>query len=202
MKLAMRVVDSVRDRVMRKWLNVPASASETIKKKLAVVGANVQLAPDLKLDWPERVEIGDWVYVGPEGQFFTRGGLVVEDHTIIGPRVTIMTAMHNFRNAKYVPYDEIELLAPVRIGAANWIGFGVLLMPGITLGKGCIVGAGAVVTKSFAKGSILAGNPAKIIGQRDLEHLDSCLSSGRTYLAVKATLDLEKIEHPGPATAP
>lgn len=171
-------------------------ASKALMQSLGNVGPNVEMACDVVVDYPERAQFGDWVYVGPEGRFFARGGLTIDDHTIIGPRVTIMTSMHNYRDAQYVPYDEVELLGPVKIGEASWIGFGALLLPGVVLGRGCIVGAGAVVTKSFGDGAIVAGNPARLIGSRDLNHLEDCLASARTYLKAKVTQKLEKVERP------
>jgi acetyltransferase-like isoleucine patch superfamily enzyme len=102
--------------------------------------------------------------------------------------------MHNYRGARLIPYDEIELLKPVEIGVASWIGLGAILMPGVVLGRGCIIGAGSVVTKSFPDGSIVAGNPAKIIGTRDMEQFLEHLANGRTYLKNKSSDKLEKTE--------
>lgn len=67
-------------------------------------------------------------------------------------------------------------------------------MPGVVLGKGCIVGAGAIVTKSFPDGSIIAGSPAKVIGTRDMEQFLDHLANGRTYLKHKVAGKLDKVE--------
>lgn len=171
-----------------------AQAAERLRRRLGAVGANVQLSPDLQVDFADRIHIGDWVYVGLGGEFSGREGLTIADHVIIGPRVTIMTSMHNHRSARFIPYDEIELLNPVEIGVASWIGFGAIIMPGIVLGKGCIVGAGSVVTESFPDGSIVAGNPAKIVGTRDMQIFTSHLANDRTYLKNKFSDKLEKVE--------
>jgi len=165
-----------------------------LRLKLRSLGQNVEICSDLLVDYPERVDIGDWVYVGPEGRFYGRGGLAISDHTIIGPRVTIMTSMHNYKEASYVPYDEVELLGRVEVGVATWIGFGAILLPGVVLGQGCIVGAGSVVTRSFPDGSIIGGNPAQLIRTRDMTHFLRCLSEGKTYLKQKALLGLTKVE--------
>jgi acetyltransferase-like isoleucine patch superfamily enzyme len=159
-----------------------AYATERLRCKLRTTGPNVELPSNLEVDYAERISIGDWVYIGPGGSLSGRGGLEIADHVVIGPKVIIMTSMHNYRGAKYIPYDEIELLKPVKVGLACWIGMGAIVMPGVTLGKGCIVGAGSVVTKSFPDGSIVAGNPAKIVGQRDMQLFLDHLAKDRTYL--------------------
>jgi len=156
-------------------------AIRSLRRRLGAVGPTTELFPDLFIDYAERIKIGDWVHIGSGGQLFGRGGLSIADHVIIGPQVTIMTSKHNHHPARLIPYDEVELLKPVEIGVASWIGLGVILMPGVVLGKGCIVGAGSVVTKSFPDGSIVAGNPAKIIGQRDMQLFLDHLTNDRTY---------------------
>lgn len=173
---------------------VCALASNRLRRKLGNTGANVHLAQDLRVDFAERICIGDWVYVGPGCQFYGRGGLTIADHVIVAPQVIIMTSMHNYKNARFIPYDEIELLNPVAIGVASWIGFGAIILPGVVLGKGCIVGAGSVVTKSFSDGFIVAGNPARIIGKRDMQEFSVALSKGGTYLKNKLSDKLQKIE--------
>lgn len=115
-------------------------ASECLRRRLGAIGQNTQLSPDLHVDFAERTRIGDWVYVGPGGQFFGRGGLTIGDHVIISPQVTIMTSMHNHLAARFIPYDEIELLKPVEIGVAGWIGFGAILMPGVSWEKDASLG--------------------------------------------------------------
>lgn len=177
-------------------LNACAAAQTTarLRRQLGAVGPNVDLQPNFSFDYAERIRIGDWVYIGSGGHFSGRGGLTIADHVVIGPQVTIMTSMHNYRDAQFIPYNEIELLKPVEIGVASWIGLGAMLMPGVSLGRGCIVGAGAVVTKSFLDGAIVAGNPAKQIGQRDMKLFLDCLANDRTYLKNWYFKNKEKVE--------
>jgi acetyltransferase-like isoleucine patch superfamily enzyme len=93
-----------------------------------------------------------------------KGGIVIGDYTQIAPNVVIVSANHDIYDSRsYV-------LNPVKIGKYCWIGAGVKIMPGVVLGDWTIVGAGAVVTKSFTSGyCIIAGIPAKEIKKLDKE---------------------------------
>jgi acetyltransferase-like isoleucine patch superfamily enzyme len=122
----------------------------------------------------------------------------IEDHVIFGPEVAIMTDMHNFKDAEMLPYDRVELLKPVTIERCVWIGMRAIIMPGVRVGEGSIVGAGAVVTKSCEPGSILAGNPARVIGKRDMEHYRALVKEEQFYLMLKQKHNLEKTLVPMP----
>lgn len=90
------------------------------------------------------------------------GKIHIGDYTQIGPNVGIISANHDpHKNDVHAPSD-------VRIGAYGWIGMNAVILPGVTLGDFTIVGAGSVVTKSFADGyCVVAGNPARLIRKLD-----------------------------------
>ena len=102
--------------------------------------------------------------------------------------------MRRFQSANLIPYDEVELLKSVKIGVAVWLGYGAVVMPGVELADGCIVAAGAVVTRSFHKGSIVGGNPAKIIKQRDVKAFDKLAAEEKYYRRRKRERTLRKNE--------
>lgn len=92
-------------------------------------------------------------------------GIYVGDYTNIGPNVTIVSANHDFINN-----DQFSTNDPISIGRYSWLGSGASILPGVVLGDFTIVGAGAVVTKSFPDGyCVLGGNPAKILRYLDKE---------------------------------
>jgi len=112
-----------------------------------------------------RIKRGKGVYPGDSPNVFINAdnGIEIGDYTNIGPGVALVSANHDFIN------NEINVAAaPIKIGKHSWLGHSASVMPGIVLGDFTIVGAGAVVTKSFEEGyCVIAGNPAKIIRQLD-----------------------------------
>jgi len=95
------------------------------------------------------------------GNCYIQGGngIYFGEGTIFAPGVKIISANHDFKD-----YKNWVISKPIKIGKFCWIGSNAVLLPGVTLGNHVIVGAGAVVTKSFPAYTIVAGNPAKIIG--------------------------------------
>jgi acetyltransferase-like isoleucine patch superfamily enzyme len=86
----------------------------------------------------------------------------------IGPEATILTLGHDPRSATFADRG-----GNVVIGDCVWIGYRAVVLPGITIGEGAVIGAGAVVTKDVEPYVIVAGNPARKIGQRAVEGLES-----------------------------
>lgn len=191
----MSCLQVIAGRVLR-WFVTPRRGDHTssIYEGFRSIGCGVEIRDSVQIDPKSRVSIGNYVYIGPRTQLFGRGGLEIQDHVIVGPEVVVLTSMHNYRNATMVPYDEIELLRPVTIERCVWIGMRALILPGVTVGEGSVVGAGAVVTKSCPPGSVMAGNPAQQVGQRDMDHYWSCVDDGRFYLMQKARDGLLKRE--------
>lgn len=80
----------------------------------------------------------------------------------IGPKATILTLGHDPQSAEFADRG-----GDVIIGNRAWIGYGVIILPGIKIGDGAVIGAGAVVTRDVSAFTIVAGNPARKIGERN-----------------------------------
>lgn len=110
--------------------------------------------------------IGNHVWIGPQAYFDARH-LVIEDHVGWGPGAKVLGSTHTG-----VPIDkpiietDLEIL-PVHVEAWADVGTGAVVLPGVTIGKGSIVGAGAVVTRDVPPFAIVAGVPAKFLRWRD-----------------------------------
>jgi acetyltransferase-like isoleucine patch superfamily enzyme len=132
------------------------------------LGTRVEIEHDvyLKLVLPEaRLVIGDYTFLGRGCELDVAASVTIGTHTLLAPNVFITDHTHN--HARGVTLDEQGIAsAPVTIGADVWIGTGAIVLHGVTIGDGAIVGAGAVVTSDVAPNAIVAGVPARPIGER------------------------------------
>ena len=113
-----------------------------------------------------RCVIGDHVWVGPQSYFDARD-LVIEAYVGWGPGAKVLGSEHTGRPID-LPIVQTDLcIQPVRIKAWADIGVNAVVMPGVTVGKGAIVGAGAVVTHDVPDFAIVAGVPARFLKWRD-----------------------------------
>jgi maltose O-acetyltransferase len=108
-----------------------------------------------------QIEFGDWVWVNHRVYFDTRDWIRIGDRVGFGQEAMIVTSTHDRgdHENRRGPYRT----APVTIGAGSWIGARAMIMPGVTIGDGVTVAAGAVVTRDCEPDGLYAGVPAKRI---------------------------------------
>jgi acetyltransferase-like isoleucine patch superfamily enzyme len=112
-----------------------------------------------------RCVIGNGVWIGPQSYFDARD-LVIEERVGWGPGAKVLGSEHTGSPAG-VPLIQSDLkIAPVRICAGADIGVNSIILPGVTVGREAIVGAGAVLTKDVPDFATVAGVPARLIGRR------------------------------------
>lgn len=110
--------------------------------------------------------IGNAVWIGPQAYFDARH-LILEDHVGWGPGAKVLGSVHTGVPIER-PIIETDLeIRPVKVEEWADIGTGAILLPGVTVGKGSIVGAGAVVTRDVPPYAIVAGVPARFVRWRD-----------------------------------
>ena len=111
-------------------------------------------------------DIGDHVWIGP-GSYLDARALILGDHVGWGPGARILGSAHTGRPLD-VPIITTDLsIEPVRVSAWADIGTNAVLLPGVTIGQGAIVGAGAVVTTDVPAFSVVAGVPSRFLHWRD-----------------------------------
>lgn len=140
-----------------------------LKEMFAELGENCYIEPPLRSNWGGRhVHFGKNVYANFNLTLVDDTHIYVGDYTMIGPNVTLATAGHPILPALREEVYQFNL--PVRIGRNCWLGAGVIVLPGITIGDNTVVGAGSVVTRDLPSGVVAAGNPCRVlreIGERD-----------------------------------
>jgi maltose O-acetyltransferase len=109
----------------------------------------------------KKISIGDRTIINRKCYIDGRGGLDIANDVSISPQVCILSLTHIPDSPSFAAKAQ-----SVSIADHCWIGFRALIMPGVKIGKGAIIGAGAVVTKNVPAYAIFAGNPAKPIGSR------------------------------------
>jgi maltose O-acetyltransferase len=145
---------------------------------------NVEISYPFEILNRENLVLGQYIYIGPGAWLVLRGKLSIDDGTIIGPRVKIQTANHNYES-DMIPYNQEYIIKDVSIGKNVWIGADVSIMPGVKIGEGAIIAACSCVTKDVLAYEIVGGNPAKFIKSRDVEKYNDCHVKGQFYLQLK-----------------
>lgn len=118
-----------------------------------------------------KVKIGDNTRIGRN--FIISGvgsSITIEENVLMSERVFITESLHNYTDAEQPVVGKGAIsVGPVSIGADSWIGINVCIMPNVRIGKHCLIGANAVVTKNIPDFSIAAGVPAKVKKQYDFD---------------------------------
>ena len=128
-------------------------------------GENINIEKGADFGKGDSISIGDNSGLGVNCD--VRGPLEIGKNVMMGSNVCIMTAIHNTTRTD-IPMCRQGHLPKKKVTIEDdvWIGTRVIIMPGVCIGKGSIIGAGAVVTKDVPKYTIVAGVPARVIKQR------------------------------------
>lgn len=144
-----------------------------IKGGFASCGKKVRVGRKCSFSGIENIWVSNYVFLGDNTRILsTRAKVVLGDHIMFGPGVTIVTGNHRIdmvgRYMDSVSDDEKrpEDDQDVVLKGDNWIGANAIILKGVTIGEGAIIAAGAVVTKDVNPYTIVAGNPAKVIRDR------------------------------------
>ena len=149
-----------------------AKRQALLTKMFAKVGEGSYIEPPCHANWGGRhVELGAHVYANFNLTIVDDTYVYIGDHTMMGPNVTLASAGHpilpELREHGY------QYNLPIHIGKNCWLGAGVIVVPGVTIGDNSVIGAGAVVTKDIPANVVAVGTPARAlrkIGDHDRKY--------------------------------
>lgn len=139
-----------------------------LKDMLAEVGENCYIEPPFHANFGgKHIHFGNNVYANFNFTCVDDTDMFVGDCTMFGPNVTVATAGHPI--LPEIRAKAYQFNIPVRIGRNCWLGAGVVVLPGVTIGDNSVIGAGSVVTKDVPPNVIAVGNPCRVLREID-EH--------------------------------
>lgn len=152
-----------------------SSMSKLGRKKFKHFGENAEIRPHSFIGGCSNISIGKNVVIRPGSMLLTNsssefnglGSITIEDNVLFGPDVKMFTGKHRFSDPATSIIDQgLENPRNILIKEGSWIGAGVIILPGVTVGSNSVVGSGSVVNKDVPDNVLVVGVPAKMV--RDL----------------------------------
>ena len=162
--------------LMDEYNNTPRRLMEKraqmLPKLFAEVGENCYIESPYFANWGgHHVHLGSNVYANAGLKLVDDTHIYIGDCTMLGPNVVLATAGHPIDpelRAQALQYN-----MPVHIGKNCWLGAGVIVMPGVTIGDNTVIGAGSIVTRDIPSGVVAVGNPCRVlrsVGEHDKKY--------------------------------
>ncbi len=142
---------------------------QLLKELLGGFGKKLEILPPFYCDYGFNISIGDNVFMNMNCCILDVVPVVIGDNVMFGPNVQIYTATHPINPNKRI--EGLESGKIIIIEDNVWIGGGAIVCPGVKIGKGSVIAAGAVVVKDVPENVFVGGNPAKII-KKELDLID------------------------------
>lgn len=133
-------------------------------------GVGCGISPDAVFSNPARIELGDRVEIGSRCHLWAghaAARIMIGDDCLFGPEVLVTAASYRYNDGHPVTAQKMDE-ADIVIGRDVWLGTRAVVLPGVTIGDGAIIGAGAVVRDDIPAMAIAVGQPARVVGQRKI----------------------------------
>jgi len=137
-------------------------------------GEQVIIGPDVWWNFhfvtPQNLHFGQGTVLNGECYINAQGGVRFGQYCHIGKGLTVYSSNHDYLSTAAIPYGSEDILKPVTVGDCVWIGANVSILPGTVIGDGAIISMGSAVRGEIPFCAIMAGNPAIIVGYRDIDN--------------------------------
>ena len=140
-------------------------------------GEEVNIRPRVYFGSGGQISIGDRSMLGQDSIIGSTAEVVIGDDVLMGPQVLIYTSNHGMGPGISMRLQPLHS-APVRIGNDVWIGARCILLPGVSIGDGAVVAAGAVVTKDVPAFAVVGGVPAGVLKYRAEKSMRAAVAAG------------------------
>ena len=135
---------------------------ELLKEMFAEIGEDCYIEPPFHANWGgKHVHFGKCVYANFNFTAVDDTHIYVGDYTLFGPNLILATAGHPI--LPKLRQEAYQYNMPVHIGKNCWLGAGVIVLPGVTIGDNTVIGAGSVVTKDIPSNVVAVGNPCRVL---------------------------------------
>ncbi|RLU82992.1 maltose acetyltransferase [Streptomyces griseocarneus] len=145
----------------------PEERRTLLEQLLGSVGHGVRIRAPFHCDFGSHISIGTGTFVNFGAVFLDAAPITIGEDVQIGPNVQLLTPLHEMEAARR--REGWEKALPVTIGDNVWLGGGVIVCPGVSIGADTVVGAGSVVTRDLPSGVLAVGNPARVVRKLDGE---------------------------------
>ena len=137
------------------------AARQALTDLLGSLGEGAYVKPPLAVDYGENVHIGARTFVNSNLTALDVARITIGEDCQIGPNVQLLTPTHPVEPQPR--RDKLEAARPIVLGDNVWLGGGVIVCPGVTIGDNTVVGAGSVVVRDLPANVVAVGNPARVV---------------------------------------
>lgn len=150
--------------VQSHWFSSSVLKVLTLRCFGAQIGQQVRIKPGVRVKFPWRLSIGDYVWIGEETWLDNLAPITIESHVCLSQDVYLCTGNHDWSHPdfKLIP-------APIHIEQGSWIAARAVIGPGVTVGRGAVLSLGSVTGKPLQPMTIYTGNPAQPVKKRLIE---------------------------------
>jgi len=129
----------------------------------ARIGKSVLIRPSVNVTYPWKLSIGDWSWIGDQVTLYNLGEITIGQNSVVSQHSYLCTGAHDYKSPAFDIYSR-----SIHIESEAWLATDVFVGPGVTIGRGAVVGVRSTVLHDLPPGMICYGNPARAIKERNI----------------------------------